>query len=225
MQLIDDGTQGPATFPAKRAPVGTPGFPNTEPGVETSSRWTPEVAATILAEFIAILTAAGLSIDRTNNAQVLEALVALFGRLASANTWTGANTFTAQPIIPNATGANRPVALGQFGGNFSATNSGGPNISASVSFTASGNGIMIVNGIASQSAGEFSTAGFSPTGCTVLGSFGDWSSGAASNLAVSGFIASFVSGAAVDITFAMAGTGASSSSTNIGFTGSITPTA
>lgn len=81
MQLIANGTQGPATIPTKATPVGTPGYANSgEPGTFTASDADPDVWNTVLAELANVVLAAGLLLDPNNNAQVLAALQ-LLGRI------------------------------------------------------------------------------------------------------------------------------------------------
>jgi hypothetical protein len=155
MQLIADGTQGPTTIPAKRSPIGVPGFAQPYlPGSVEPTVWGPDIANTVIAEFLAVLTAAGLTPDPTNNAQLLASLNVLYGRLASPNRWTGVNTFTQQPAVPLATQPAAPPRLDQFGiiGGSLQSNTGG-SIYAQQTFHAPCNGIIMVNGNAATSEG------------------------------------------------------------------------
>lgn len=111
--------------------------------------------------------------------------------------------------------------MGQSGGAF---NSGGPNISATVSFTPVANGIVVVNGALAQNGGAISTASFTVAGGTTLSAYGNTTGGADSNLGVSGQTISVTAGVPVTITYTMTGTGTSTSFTNIGFTYVLVPT-
>lgn len=95
MQLIANGTQASATMPAKQAASGTPGYANNTPGNGTATVVDGDIVNTLLNEIAAVVLAAGMALDTTNNAQLLAATKALFGQIAGANTWTGANAFTA----------------------------------------------------------------------------------------------------------------------------------
>lgn len=96
MQLIQNGSQGSPSIPAKQAAVGTPGYGyGGPPGSTPSSIWDPDVANTILAELINILIAAGIAIDPTDNGQVLKALRKIgfptgLGLLSTSTTLTAA---------------------------------------------------------------------------------------------------------------------------------------
>jgi hypothetical protein len=103
-------------------------------------------------------------------------------------------------------------------------NSGGPNISASTSFTPTFNGILNVIGTAGQQAGQFIAADLTTTGVTTTGGFGNTTVGATSNIATTSISGTVTAGTAVTITFAMTGTGASNDETNIGFTYFVLPT-
>jgi hypothetical protein len=102
MQLIQNGSPNTPTFPAKQPPAGSPGYANSgPPGVVQSTRLDPDVVNTVLAEIIAVLTAASISPDRTDNGQLLKALKALYGtgRLLNVQAFAtaGAHTYTPTP--------------------------------------------------------------------------------------------------------------------------------
>ena len=93
MQLIQNGTQGPTTIPAKQTAVGTPGYAyGGPPGATPASRWDPDVANTLLAELAAVVLASGQSLNPANNAQLLQALFAL--PLKNVQVYATAGTFT-----------------------------------------------------------------------------------------------------------------------------------
>ncbi len=96
MQLIANGTQGPTTVPAKQTPVGTPGYAyGGPPGSTPATDLDPDVFNTILAELQNVVMGAGLTLDPTNNAQVLAA-VKLFatGRLLNVQVFSASGTYT-----------------------------------------------------------------------------------------------------------------------------------
>lgn len=154
--------------------------------------------------------------------------MAAFPQLGAPNTWTAVNTFDDQPVVPIATNPNAPVSLTQFSKFGNAFNSGSPNLSTSISFTAPCDGVLIATGAAGQFTGEFTTISysiaFSSGSVAVVGSYGNTSAGAPSNLASNGIVVSFTFGSFVTLTLTMTGTG-SSSFTNIGFNYFIVPTA
>lgn len=93
MRLIANGTQGSSTLPARAAAVGTPGYAKTDApavGVVPTNLY-PDDINIVLAELMAILSAAGLAPDNTgaDTGQVLKALRILGLRLRL----TGATTF------------------------------------------------------------------------------------------------------------------------------------
>ncbi len=95
MQLIQDGSQGPATVPAKQAAVGTPGYAwGGPPGTTPASDWGPDLANTIMAELIAIATANGGALDPTNNVQCLAQI-----RAMSATNFTGVAASCSLPAL------------------------------------------------------------------------------------------------------------------------------
>lgn len=96
MHLIDNGTQV-GSLPAPRAAVGTPGYAfNGDPGTGVPTIFDPDMGNTLIAELAGLVTGAGLTLDRTNRAQVLAAINALIaskaGRGALASI-TAAQTF------------------------------------------------------------------------------------------------------------------------------------
>ena len=114
MQLIQNGTQGGTSVPTKQAAVGTPGFgASGTPGSYTPTVWDADVANTILAELKAVLDFAGVSLDPTNNAQVMAALSIVAG--ASKTSFTsGTSTLTvaqAGLIVVDASGGNVTLNL------------------------------------------------------------------------------------------------------------------
>ena len=89
MQLIQNGTQGGTTVPAKYYATGTPGYANSgAPGTVTPTINDPDVVNTLLAELANVVTASGLTLDPTNNAQVLAAIRAM---IAGRYTWNAAS--------------------------------------------------------------------------------------------------------------------------------------
>jgi hypothetical protein len=116
------------------------------------------------------------------------------------------------------------VPLTHMGLAGSGFNSGNPNGTATASFTPAFNGILVVNGVAAQASGTFTTSDLSAPATTTLGGYGNTSAGATSNIASSGFTAIVTAGTPVTITFAMTGTGTFTANTNIGFTYFVLPT-
>lgn len=100
MMLIQNGTQGPTTPPTKQAAVGTPGYAyGGPPGSTDVTRWDPDVANTLLAESAGLVTAAGMSLDPSNNNQLVTAVPKVVS--ATANTWSATQTFSVSPVLRN----------------------------------------------------------------------------------------------------------------------------
>ncbi len=120
MQLIANGTQGPATVPTKQTPIGTPGYANSgPPGTFSATDADPDIFNTVLAEIANVVLSAGLTLDPTNNAQLLAAIKAVRGAvpqhgqcLLSATSTTGLtlNPFNGNGLIIN--GAIQSVPSG-----------------------------------------------------------------------------------------------------------------
>jgi hypothetical protein len=103
-------------------------------------------------------------------------------------------------------------------------NSGGPNISATVSFTPAFNGILVMNGAAAQNGGEFTAVSQTLVGVGEKEAYGNNSAGATSNLSSFGSTGTVTAGTPVTLTASMTGTGANNSFTNIGFSYHVLPT-
>jgi hypothetical protein len=118
MQLIANGTQGPATIPAKQAATGTPGFANSgPPGTFAATIADPDIFNTIIAELVAVVQAAGLTPDPTNNAQLLQAMLSLPGK--NVDVFTASGTF----VVPANVYKVKATVIGGGGGS-SGCNSG-----------------------------------------------------------------------------------------------------
>lgn len=94
MQLIQNGTQGGTSVPAKQSAVGTPGFgASGTPGSFTPTIWDPDIANTVLAELKAILDYTNTALDATNNAQIIAVLNTLAG-VSKTSFTSGTSTLT-----------------------------------------------------------------------------------------------------------------------------------
>jgi hypothetical protein len=73
MQLISDGSQGPTAIPAKLPPSGVPGYAQPYlPGIVQPTIWGPDIANTIIAELVNLVTALGYPLNPADNSQVVE---------------------------------------------------------------------------------------------------------------------------------------------------------
>jgi len=136
MQLIQNGTQGPSTLPAKQPAVGTPGFGNSGyPGTFTPTIVDPDVFNTQLAEDVNLLAAVGLTPDPTNNAQRLAAVTMMSGAVVggarkltmSVTTASASATLAADEIIVETALGGTPMRLASFSKtiNLATTGAGG----------------------------------------------------------------------------------------------------
>jgi hypothetical protein len=188
MQLFQNGSQGPATVPTKQPAIGTPGFANSgQPGTVSPTIWDHDLANTVIAEIVNVVAAAGITLDSTNNAQLLAAIRELVaggpdgaGAVTSVNTRTGAVTlvfgditsalgFTPSPILFSTT---NDVTLSRTLGTIY-TNTIGRPIFVSCECLSTGPGgnlVLNVNGISvftfgqPGNASETSVCGVVPAG-------------------------------------------------------------
>lgn len=100
-------------------------------------------------ELIAILTEAGITPDKLNDAQVIEALKALFGQLAAANTWTQTQTF--QAITATNYGAMTGSSVNVSAGTVTA---GAVNSSVSSTFQPSASGTDAIRAVGVGAGGR-----------------------------------------------------------------------
>src|SRR3954451_17448205 len=97
MHLIDNGTQV-ASLPAPQAAVGTPGYAaGGTPGTFAPTVFDPDMGNTLIAELVAVVLAACLSLDRTNNAQLLAEIRNLRDNMHGAQAWATAGPATFTP--------------------------------------------------------------------------------------------------------------------------------
>lgn len=86
MHLIDNGTQV-TSLPSPRTAVGTPGYSfNGDPGTGTPTVFDADMGNTLIAELANAVTGAGITLNRTNNAQLLAAISRLAGLAVTALT-------------------------------------------------------------------------------------------------------------------------------------------
>lgn len=84
MHRLSNGTQA-TSLPVPAAVTGTPGYATQgSPGVTPASDIDPDQWNAMQEELVAIVTAAGIALDKTDNGQVLKALQTLFLSLAGA---------------------------------------------------------------------------------------------------------------------------------------------
>ena len=96
MHLIDNGTQV-ASVPAPQPAVGTPGYAaGGVPGSFAATIFDPDMGNTLIVELVNVVLAASISLDRTNNAQLLAAIRGLRDNFHGAMHYAtpGAVTFT-----------------------------------------------------------------------------------------------------------------------------------
>ena len=115
MHLIDNGTQGGTSIPAPAAAVGTPGYAlNGAPGSGAVTVFDADMGNTLIGENVAVVTGLGLTLDRTNNAQMLAALTRAAGLGSTSLTATPGGALSAAQaglVLVDATSANITVTL------------------------------------------------------------------------------------------------------------------
>jgi hypothetical protein len=168
MFQIDNST---ATAEPARGAVGpnpggffNGGVPGTTPATDVDADWLNMVQS----ELAAILAAAGLAQNKTNDGQVIASLQALFA---------GVNGSTAKQFgVANATTANQAVALGQlFTPLYAAGSTTGASFTATISFTPAQNGKIFLNGNGASLVGNLSGFALSGSGYTALAGQGNYS--------------------------------------------------
>ncbi|WP_447361601.1 hypothetical protein ACSC95_19155 [Burkholderia vietnamiensis] len=129
-----------------------------------------------------------------------------FGQLPADNDWTGVNTFSNPPNIPNASATNQPVALGQMFACSGAGNSSssGNFIQASSSFVAPQNCFVYVNG-SGGNENPISGVNLAASNTTTVfeGINFSTATGGSNNIAIANGIFKAASGAPVTITLSM----------------------
>jgi hypothetical protein len=94
MHRLSNGTQV-TSLPTPAAVSGTPGYATAgSPGVTPASVIDPDAFNTHQEELIAVIAAAGITLDKTNNAQLLAALNARFLPLRGMQVFTTSGNFT-----------------------------------------------------------------------------------------------------------------------------------
>jgi hypothetical protein len=112
MQLFSNGTQGPPAVPAKQPPQGVPGYAQPFlPGVVQPTVWDPDIANTVVAELVNLVTALGYPLNPADNSQVAETVKLM------ASGYTTHLTSNSS-LLPNQAGF---VSIDASGGSFGIT--------------------------------------------------------------------------------------------------------
>ncbi|WP_428485938.1 hypothetical protein [Rhodopila sp.] len=189
MQLIQNGTQGGASVPAKQAAVGTPGYANSgSPGTFSPTTADPDVFNTVLAEIAAVIIASGQTLNAANNAQLLQAIQAVpSGRLLNVQVFKTPGTFTYTPtagtnsvdVEVQAGGGGGAGAPGTGSGQYAHAGGGSAGSYARKRITSGFAGVTITVGVG---GGGFSGTYGGPGGSSSFGSIVSAAGGIGGNI-------------------------------------------
>lgn len=167
--FLPDNNSVTISRPAKILPPGTPGWFASPGGTETilTSDWLNIVAA----ELTGVVTAAGLTLDKTNDAQLLQAIQALTRIKLTGNTILYVNPQTGNDAN-NGLSTSTPRKTLQSLWNMVVTTFDLAGYNLTIQSLATGNhGPLVINGMpAGWGAGNFVTFVGGGPGCQIVGS-------------------------------------------------------